>query len=38
MFVWRRAEEAYVVSLHGWKPFQETVAALRAVVDSLPRS
>jgi hypothetical protein len=35
-FRWRRRRVGYQVDLHGWEPFTQTVAALRAVVSSLP--
>lgn len=36
-FRWRDRGVGYQIDLHGWEPFTQTVAVLRAVVDSLPR-
>jgi hypothetical protein len=35
-FRWRERGIGYQIDLHGWEPFTKTVAALRAVVGSLP--
>jgi hypothetical protein len=37
LFRWRDGRVVYQLGLHGWEPFTETVATLRAVVASLPR-
>ena len=36
MFLWKGEGLTYVISLHGWEPFREAVATLRAIVASLP--
>lgn len=36
MFVWHVSGLDYVLSLHAWEPFTQSVATLRAVVASLP--
>jgi hypothetical protein len=36
VFRWRRGESNYVVTLHGWEPFSETVGVVRRLVESLP--
>lgn len=37
VFRWRDATGFHAVTLHGWEPFTETVALLRAVAESVPR-
>jgi hypothetical protein len=37
IFRWADHGYEYAMSLHAWEPFLEAVAALRAMVDSLPR-
>jgi hypothetical protein len=37
LFRWREGGTRYQLSLHAWEPLTETVAALRAIVGSLPR-
>jgi hypothetical protein len=37
LFIWREHGSGHLVSLHAWKPFDETVATLRAMVASIPR-
>ena len=37
MYVWHAHGVGYVVSLHVWSPPAETVAALEAIVGSIPR-
>ena len=36
IFRWRDGGREYAASLHTWKPFQETVDTLEAVVASMP--
>ena len=35
-FRWRERGVGYQIDLHGWEPFTQTVASLRAIVASLP--
>jgi hypothetical protein len=35
-FRWRRQGVGYQIDLHGWEPFTQTVAALHAIVASVP--
>jgi hypothetical protein len=37
-FTWQEGGTVYGVSLHGWEPFTEVPAVLRAVVESIPES
>jgi hypothetical protein len=37
VFRWREDGYEYLVSLHAWEPFHETVAMLRRIVESIPR-
>jgi len=37
IFRWRARGGVYGMTLHAWEPFSETVATLRAVVESTPR-
>jgi hypothetical protein len=36
LFRWRKGSSYYVVTLHSWEPFTETVTVLRALVESVP--
>jgi hypothetical protein len=36
VFRWRDGSSYYAVTLHSWEPFTETVAVLRALVESVP--
>jgi hypothetical protein len=36
LFRWRVGGTGYQLGLHSWEPFTETVATLRAVIESLP--
>ena len=36
VFRWTKGKTDYAVSLHAWDPIDESVAALRAMVESLP--
>jgi hypothetical protein len=38
LFRWSDGGTGYQLGLHAWEPFTETVATLRAVVESLPRA
>ncbi|MGH3035381.1 MAG: hypothetical protein ACRDON_12625 [Gaiellaceae bacterium] len=37
IFRWRQNGRSYALSLHAWEPFLETVATLRAIIESIPR-
>jgi hypothetical protein len=36
IFLWTQGGRGYILSIHAWEPFLETVTALHAMVDSLP--
>jgi len=36
VFSWKQSGRSYAVGLHAWEPFLESVATLRALVESLP--
>lgn len=37
IFRWRQNGRSYALSLHAWEPFLETVATLRAIIESIAR-
>jgi hypothetical protein len=38
LYRWREGDSYYAVTLHSWEPFTESVAVLRALVESIPGS